>query len=379
MNVLVPRVTVMAAIAWAITSLLVTSEALRAQDAVPAQDNAARNAARKEARKEANRFLTYLELPARRSEGAKGLLRIGEYAVPTLMRGALHPDPAIACMSMQVLGELGRAAMVAEGTLHKLSLSDNPVIASAGGWAKIRVRNQGEFLVTDYTKGQVVRYTPNQGKHDREVIFENMKSVWDAERLGNGNYLVAHYTGKKVAEYTPEGKQVWEFTDVNMPLDADRLPNGNTLICDTHGGRVLEVNKKGKIVWSHKGLKQVYDADRLVDGNTLITEFGKHVIEVDPKGKIVWTHIIKDAFGADRLPNGNTLITSYTTGDVIEIDAKGDSVLTISGLKNPNEARRLANGNTAVAENDAVRIYDPKGKMVREVKVGARPGTLNFH
>lgn len=179
MNVLVPRVTVLGAIVWAISSLLLTSDALPAQD----------NTTRKEARKEANRFLTYLELPERRSEGAKGLLRIGEHAVPTLMRGALHPDPTIACISMQVLGELGRAAMAAEGTLHKWSLSDDPVIASPGSWAKIRVRNQGELLVTDYTKGKVLRHTPNQEMKVFKVILDNIKSVWDCERLGNGNYL----------------------------------------------------------------------------------------------------------------------------------------------------------------------------------------------
>lgn len=359
----------MAVITVAVASLTFATGDLRAQ----ASD------ARKEARKEANRFLTFLELPERRTEGAQGLLRIGEHAVPTLMRGALHPDPDIACMSMQVLGELGTAAMAAEGTLHKLSLSDNPVIASAGGWAKIRVRNQGAFLVTDYTKGRVLEYTPNQDKFVRKVVLDKVKSAWDAERLGNGHFLVTQYSENQVVEYNPAGKAVWEYKAVKMPLDADRLPNGNTLICDTQGGRVIEVDPKGKIIWSRKDLKQPYDADRLIDGNTLITEYGKRVIEVDPNGKIVWEYEIKDGFGADRLPNGNTLITAYSSNEVIEVDAKGDPKFTISGLKNPNEARRLANGNTVVAESDAVRIYGPKGKVIHKVVVGMRPGTVNFH
>ena len=335
--------------------------------------------ARKEARKAANRFLTFLEIPARRTEGAMGLLKIGEHAVPTLMRGALHPNPEIACMSMQVLGELGAAAMVAEGTLHKLSLSDDPIIASAGGWAKVRVRNQGAFLVTDYSKGSIREFTPNKDKHDVKVLLANVKSAWDAERLGNGNLLVTQYSANKVVEYDLKSQVIWEFKDVKMPLDADRLPNGNTLICDTQGGRVIEVNSKGEILWTRKDLKQPYDADRLVDGNTLISEYGKRVIEVDPDGKIVWTYDCDDAFGADRLPNGNTLITSYSGNEVLEVDPKGDPVLTISGLKNPNEARRLANGNTVVALTDAIATYDKLGKEISRVQIGSRPGTVNFH
>tara|TARA_R110002096_G_scaffold1531_23_gene8051 strand:- start:2454 stop:3563 length:1110 start_codon:yes stop_codon:yes gene_type:complete len=369
MNVLVPQSTVLGLIWCAIAGLPLTGGPLTAQD----------NDARKLARKEATRFLTYLELPARRTEGAMGLLQIGEHAVPTLMRGALHPDPAIACMSMQILGELGTAAMVAEGTLHKLSLSEDPVIASAGGWAKIRVRNQGAFLVTDYSKGRVLEYTPTENKYESKVVLDGINSAWDAERLGNGNYLVTQYSANKVVEYDADGKVIWEFQDLKSPLDADRLPNGNTLICDTQGGRVLEVNPKGKIVWTHDKLKQPYDADRLVDGNTLITEYGKRVSEVDAAGKIVWEHKINDAFGADRLPNGNTLITAYSSREVIELDAKGDPVFTISGLQSPNEARRLANGHTAVAESKMVRIFDAKGKEVHKIAVVSRPGTINFH
>lgn len=339
------------------------------------------NEERREARKLAGRYLTYLELPKRRTEGAMGLLKIGEHAVPTLMRGALHPDPKIACMAMQVLGELGPVAMAAEGTLHKLSLSEDPVIAAAGSWAKIRVRNQGSFLIAEYGKGRVLRHRPDKGndKKDLEVILDGKQSCWDVELVGKGNYLVTQYTKKSVAEYTPEGKKVWEYTDVNQPLDADRLPNGNTLISDTFGGRVIEVDPKGKVVWKHDKLKQVYDADRLVDGNTLITQYGTSVIEVTPDGEKVWEYVATDAFGADRLTNGNTLVTLYSSGKVVELDKDGEVVFEIADLKNPNEARRLANGNTAVAENDKVLIFDAKGKKLRTIDVGTRPGTINFH
>ena len=36
-------------------------------------------------------------------------------------------------------------------------------------------------------------------------------------------------------------KDVANGRDLKNPYDADRLPNGNTLIADTFGGRVIEV------------------------------------------------------------------------------------------------------------------------------------------
>ena len=46
------------------------------------------------------------------------------------------------------------------------------------------------------------------------------------------------------------------------------------------------------------------------------------------------------------------------------IDAEGKVVWQLQGLKSPSDADRLTNGNTLVAENDAVREYDPDGKVV---------------
>ncbi|MFW5918282.1 MAG: arylsulfotransferase family protein [Haloferacaceae archaeon] len=67
-------------------------------------------------------------------------------------------------------------------------------------------------------------------------------------------------------------EEVWRYEGpgpndrLAWPRDADRLPNGNTLIADSRNFRVLEVNETGSVVWSYDMREQrgiVYDADRL--------------------------------------------------------------------------------------------------------------------
>lgn len=66
------------------------------------------------------------------------------------------------------------------------------------------------------------------------------------------------------------GTVVWSFTGderrLEWPRDADRLPNGNTLVADSRGFRVLDVDEGGEVVLSYsledeRGI--VYDVDRL--------------------------------------------------------------------------------------------------------------------
>ena len=113
------------------------------------------------------------------------------------------------------------------------------------------------------------------------------------------------------------------------------LPNGNYIAphlldfavkeYDSDSGTVLRVfatddRGRDKRDWP-------FTAIRLKDGNTLIgCTNGNRIIEVDADGKIVWSvtnedigeRLFDDACGAQRLPNGNTVISSY--------HAKGDRV-----------------------------------------------------
>jgi len=160
----------------------------------------------------------------------------------------------------------------------------------------------------------------------------NMDYPNDSERLPNGNTLISVRDMDKVIEVTPEGRIVWEYTSAEGVHNPDRLPNGNTIIADSKGNRIIEVNWEGEIVWKYEGgLAWPRDADRLSNGNTLICDSNNHrVIEVTPEGNIVWEFKVSLPYDADRLPNGNTLITddkvNSGTSRVIEVNRVGEVV-----------------------------------------------------
>ncbi|MBI1312948.1 hypothetical protein GC176_16785 [bacterium] len=89
-----------------------------------------------------------------------------------------------------------------------------------------------------------------------------------------------------------------------------------------------------------------FTAIRLANGNTLIgCTNGNRVIEVDADGSIVWSvtnedlgeNLFDDACGVQRLPNGNTVVTSYhASGDrvkLFEVTREKKVVWRYSGMK----------------------------------------------
>jgi hypothetical protein len=120
--------------------------------------------------------------------------------------------------------------------------------------------------------------------------------------------LITGLVGKAVIEVDPKGKTVWTYACKN-PYSAERLANGNTLIASYGQSETLEVTPDGEVTWLYKDLPGPLEAQRLSNGNTLIAgHTGRAVHEVTPKGKVV----LKigrpgNAWSARRLPNGNTL------------------------------------------------------------------------
>ena len=88
-----------------------------------------------------------------------------------------------------------------------------------------------------------------------------------AERLANGNTLVAGGKGHDVQEFDADGNVVWHFEEKDFPpkshsewiVGAYRLENGNTMIVNWlgHGKRgkglsILETTPDKKILWTCK-------------------------------------------------------------------------------------------------------------------------------
>jgi len=98
-----------------------------------------------------------------------------------------------------------------------------------------------------------------------------------------------------VIEVDSSGTVVWQYaTNLSWPRSAQRLANGNTLIADTGHDRVIEVDESGAIVWSAVGLTLPFAAVRLENGNTLVS-FGSgvqlgQVVELSPADSVVWQY-----------------------------------------------------------------------------------------
>jgi hypothetical protein len=132
-----------------------------------------------------------------------------------------------------------------------------------GQFRHARLTAAGTYLVTHMDMGKVVEYDEN----GRALWSASLPGAWSAERLPNGNTLMAG--GKNVREVNPKGETVWEFASADVPdyrFDkiqvAKRLPNGNTLINNwanqwdgkidpaTAPVQVLEITPDKKIVWA---------------------------------------------------------------------------------------------------------------------------------
>jgi hypothetical protein len=133
-----------------------------------------------------------------------------------------------------------------------------------GQFRRVRLTEAGTLLVAHMDMGKIVEYD-STGKELWSC--EPGIATWSAERLKNGNTLIAG--SKAVREVTGACTTVWEFTPADVPdylfnsmQAAKRLPNGNTLINTwfnqwngpadpaTAPIQALEVAPDKKIVWA---------------------------------------------------------------------------------------------------------------------------------
>lgn len=130
--------------------------------------------------------------------------------------------------------------------------------------------NLNSEAVTSYSQGDTTLITEldswevNEYNENGTVIWSSYRlSPMDAERLENGNTLIADAGYDGVIEVDTDGDIVWEKTGLNSPADAERLQNGNTLITDTGNNRVIEINTTGDIIWEKTDLNFPIDAERI--------------------------------------------------------------------------------------------------------------------
>lgn len=176
--------------------------------------------------------------------------------------------------------------------------------------------------------------------------------------LDNGHVLVAGWDDDVpgfVREFSPNGGLVWSIEPLRWPWKAERLSNGNTLIADAGTNRVFEVSPSGDEVWAVDNLgpttPELFDAlgpvycRRLANGNTLVSIRGlSRIVELAPDGEPVWevgAEIVSNQYAAERLPNGNTLICDTGHHRVIELTPDKRIVWEYGGLGYPAKAYRI--------------------------------------
>ena len=325
---------------------------------LPAQDRDER-----EKRRTAQRWVSFLELPERRREASRGLMKMGaKITVPVLTRKLTDPRVDVVCRCVHLLTMFGERAAPALPQLEALAKSKDTILAHAGRWGIHRIKPTGITIAVNTNKDKIFEIDAS-GKLTLDLDVNDQ--IWDAELLANGNFLVCKVQKGEVVEMDRSRKVVWKFAHDFRPTDADRLPNGNTLICGGNKKKVLEVDPKGKIVWQWE-TKWPNDADRLPSGNTIVSDFqAKRLVEVDPSGKIVWEVKTPGTIDVERLLNGNTLtVFGSSAKSAAELDVEGNTVREWAPIKTPKAALRLFNGHMLIGGLGGIVELDTKDKVV---------------
>lgn len=248
------------------------------------------------------------------------------------------------------------AVSIPPGDLPGRGLGQHPFLY-AGEWDH-RHADQTLFVVRD---GKVAWNYTVPIKSPRGTVQE----FSDATMLSNGNVVFAYMSG---AMLVSAGKEVlWSYeapegfeVHVAQPVGLAHVmivQNGNPatmkLINVTTGAIEREVRlPTGNPANAHGHFRRA----RLTAAGTILAAHldNNKVAEYDMDGKEVWALAVLSPWGAVRLKTGNTLVTS-NRGFVREFDPEGRVVWEFAQadapghrLFGPQEASRLANGNTVI-------------------------------
>jgi hypothetical protein len=199
----------------------------------------------------------------------------------------------------------------------------------------------------------------------------------DATMLSNGNVVFAYMSGAMLV--SPAKKVLWRYdapagfeVHVAQPAGTERVmivENGDPatmkLINITTGVVEKQIQlPTGNPARAHGHFRRA----RMTSAGTLLAAHmdNNKIAEYDMDGKEVWALAVLSPWAAVRLKNGNTLVTS-NRGFVREFDSKGAILWEFTQadapqfqLFGPQEANRLANGNTVISYWCPGALKDPK-------------------
>ncbi|MDD5182192.1 MAG: aryl-sulfate sulfotransferase [Candidatus Nanoarchaeia archaeon] len=277
-----------------------------------------------------------------------------------------------------------------------------------------------DFAVTmkDWTKTEwgTTLFSDNHVSGSPRLVEVNMKGeiVWkydipkevsqytnpgfSVEVLPNDNVLFV-LPRNGVYEVNRQGETVWSFKDAKVSHDADRLANGNTLVAfgaydTTADSQVREIDPSGKVVWSWKaidhfntseytsisaeGFTHTNAVERLANGDTMISLRNfNFIVVVDKDGNVVrkiGEGILTEQHDPVILDNGNTLLADHgRPQSIMELDSNNNIVWQYM-LKDPSDfpardANLLSNGNILVTTSRRIFEITPDKEIVWELKL----------
>jgi hypothetical protein len=199
----------------------------------------------------------------------------------------------------------------------------------------------------------------------------------DAQVVGDDHVLVADYGTRKVWEMTIAGERCWEKSVSGLLLGARRLPTGRTTVVMRN--RIFELDGAGKEVRVvAERPNDIAAAARFRDGTTAVVTTSGQCLHLDADGKELKRFhagvLLSVGTNIEALPGGHVLVPLYSRNQVVEYDAEGKVVWSISVFR-PTSVQRLPNAHTLVASRFTSLILelDRNGEEVWRFSNAVRP------
>jgi hypothetical protein len=217
----------------------------------------------------------------------------------------------------------------------------------------------GKTLIATAGLGQVIEMETNQ-----KITWTYLIDAWSAEKLRNGNVLIASYVTNTVQEVDKYGETVWSKANINA-MRAKPLPNQHTLIACFSNNAIVEWNAARDEIWRYETPDNCFDVERLSNGNTIFA-CPLQIGEVTLGKELVRTLKMEGrANSVQALSNGDWLIANYGNNKVEQYNRQ-DKLVWSCEIQQPSDAFRLANGNTLITTSGTCVEVNPKGESLHE-------------
>lgn len=245
------------------------------------------------------------------------------------------------------------------------------VTVQAYGWFDNR---NGEAIVVTPDGERVWEYQPdNAVVFDGEYLENGNVLLSYGQELPNSECPPEwrdtprdHCLENHVREIDPETDDVvWEYTwydrytDYHEVHDADRLDNGETVIADMGQHRTFTVNRAGEITWEWSAVEHLDEGSEFWDDHVEGTPRDDHRYTGPNQD---WTHMND----VDRLDNGNVLLSIRNFDVLIEVDPATDDIVRVVGEPGNHSVMREQHDPHYLDEHDHVIVADSENDRVAE-------------